>query len=731
MPGKKIPSNPSQLAALKELNAYISEQSLPRIAKRLKVLIALSEGRSVDEISQVVGITRQAIGNIRKAVAAHGVDGEIAKFKNAIERNRPKPRGRVGRPPIPSLSVWTEKVDASSEPIVDLIQVVIAGQSKWAVIGVRPARTRNSALNVQKTRQVQGAIRAAFESREPAKWTTNAMDSAFEFVLWRLGHAVAETTAAAPPGRFTTTEHLQTFPVEWRFFVLHTGTESPFVDVPVLNSRVVRTAAVEPDEFLETLERIICHLRIHVNLIGLFPSFSDAEMPGRNLQTPRTGKPLFWALEEKDIEKAACWRLVMYYVYALEGMVFRLSSRMRRQIPEKETIRSGTLELLPRVRVRVHPLTRRKVIVDYQPVPQIGYEYVTDRERVTPTDSQKELRKRRRAQRQIYFEYSTRLLPGQVTSAFPTSLYRARPNPEGTRIAVVSVPRQFLMEAPALPLRHLAGIAAQMSKPVARFDGTHLAGGHPALAYFSPQLLSAVEKAFRDGRYAARIERIREVDELYRGELFQVLRNLPPQSTPNLGLPPRASYQASEPLVTTFEALLKRSDADFLLREIDEAAWDELTKSVQAWSAACSEVIATHYWKGSHIRSQLVWQAIPSHLREEANKRPEAVKDWTMEALAQFAKSSSRILRHAVETAQRLVLSNLPPLCIAIRTEASVLRSWKRYLSSYIMGRISDALKDEGRPRKASPKRNRANMIPEPVVDFWETYPEPDDDGLM
>src|SRR5438270_10306731 len=92
------------------------------------------------------------------------------------------------------------------------------------------------------------------------------------------------------------------------------------------------------------------------------------------------------------------------------------------------------------------------------------------------------------------------------------------------------------------------------------------------------------------------------------------------------------------------------------------------------------EVISESYWPDGRINNGLVFRAIPYNFRSGAREMQEQVHVWTSDALSPFVRSASRVLRHSIETMQRFIATGLPMCCAAVRTEESILRSWRSYL---------------------------------------------------
>ena len=744
VPVQTVPNHtPDQLSQLRHLLAAPDSRLPDKARLRVKALIALCEGKKLSEIINETRLTSEGLRKIRKRVEATGIGAEIdkatktSKIGGENSGSRPK-RGR-GRPATPNLAAWANAQHPKREPLVDLVMLTLSPTVKWAVIGLRPGDAKNDNTKKRNASTLQKAVDEAWAHREVPRWTIHLRDTKMMLLFTGFREEIAQmknSKSDREPDPRLSESVLTSYSAPWSFIILHAANIPPLAAASSpLTPRISKVIGVRHDAFLNELESLLYSLRNRENLLGLccgFESFQDYRTEEMYQEPP---PPIAWSINEKPIQDAVAWRQLESCLYGLAGVAFELTAKVRSSISKSERFTIGPIELRPRITVKPEE-DGKTALVEYALLPEVKYRFRT-KMRGTVQQVESGLRKilRERGQRAV-LEYSVRVAEDQTRTAYPTELASYDWRESATqRVAVVSVPRQWLMERPYLPLSQIVKMARAASEVSSR---PKLAGvkQERLLLFHAPLLLEAIRQAFQANRYGDWVE------ELLLGD--HRLGNVPPSGvqrmtgylgppyyfTPeelvgpihdvctmgrlaecamayaevlktadrhNIPVDRRPTYDAER----VFKSLLTDYDADFLLREIDDPTWQKLRSLTKGWGELWMKVISESYWAESRIDDGLVFLAIRRSLRPAAGKMREQVHGWTSDALPLFVGGACRILRHAIETMQRFVAADLPLVCAAVRTEKSLLRSWKSYLGRYLNGRILDELERHGDMRIA------------------------------
>lgn len=750
---------PTQLAELRRLlsRPHSSPSGKAKVRCRVKALIALCEAKALPVIIREAPITRAGLQKLRNRVDTHGIGSEIEKASRSLSpKEEPSDSGQKrhrGKPPIPSLSAWTELQHHEHEPVVELVHQFLTSTIKWAVIGMRPASSKSDFARSRGARAVEKLVRDAWAQDDVLKWTSNGLDWDAERLFWRLREEAKRMIE--PEWMVDFAPLLLSFSAPWRFIVFHTGATPPDgATSEEVAARIVECISLPNDTFLNDLEGLIYRLRVRENLIGLFPAFGlfRQRVLDETLQVP--ARQFLWLVDEADIDAALKRRLVEFYIYAISGLVFELPAKLRKAIPQKQRSHIETLTLRPRIEAYDHTEGADTVTVEYQPIPEVGFRYVTKRP-ISDVPLAEGLRKflRRRGQK-LTLEYSVRLEQDQTRTAYPEEFATGVWRESATqRVAVVSVPRQWLMEPPCLPLPKIAELDQWTTGAAQRLAPARSAVPEPSLLFHAPLLAGAIRAAFESNRYGDRLAAITRFEHRIReesrdggrrfsgwlGPFFYFSaddllgKNISIQTLRRLADSPidyRAACEFGNPEGTkgilhpsydvekVFQRLFTEHDADFLLREIDEPVWQELSALTKEWTKLTLEVIAEQYWTKGKIVNKLVLSTIRPTLREDAQNMIDLVRGWTSDVLNGFVAGGDRVLRHAVETAQRFAVVGLTPVFSVVRTEKDILRSWKSYLGQHLNGQIV-----EERIRRASGKRGHAHQEEEARGHKKTNYP--------
>ena len=130
-----------------------------------------------------------------------------------------------------------------------------------------------------------------------------------------------------------------------------------------------------------------------------------------------------------------------------------------------------------------------------------------------------------------------------------------------------------------------------------------------------------------------------------------------------------------------FSDVIRELDADYLISHLPATVRSELDEIVAKWTDHSAEVVAQKFWSGGHLNEPLLRAALPANVRPRVS--PEHINDVAMDALAQFRKGSARVLRWAIETAQRQIIAGRAPIFAVVETNSAIIRSWCSYFGQY------------------------------------------------
>jgi len=139
-----------------------------------------------------------------------------------------------------------------------------------------------------------------------------------------------------------------------------------------------------------------------------------------------------------------------------------------------------------------------------------------------------------------------------------------------------------------------------------------------------------------------------------------------------------------------FLALLTDFDADFLLSAIDEKVRAAIDKAATDWAEMVEKIVIKNYWveKTGRPNMQRITKALPESWRNSVNKYEDVIVGAVDKALVTFLDNRKRVVRAAIETAQRLALAHFEPATIVIEDEESILRSWHAFVREPVRGAL-------------------------------------------
>lgn len=136
-----------------------------------------------------------------------------------------------------------------------------------------------------------------------------------------------------------------------------------------------------------------------------------------------------------------------------------------------------------------------------------------------------------------------------------------------------------------------------------------------------------------------------------------------------------------EPLIENermFMAVLGELDADYLISHLPEVVRAELDSLIAEWLDYSAGVVARAFWPGGRFDKERLRSILPQTV--VAVTPEEHFKDIASNALRSFCEGRRRVVRWAIETAQRRMLANRNPVFAVAETDSEIRRSWCSYV---------------------------------------------------
>lgn len=741
----KVMPGPNQITAFQNPTAeieYLLEMPPSVLSdtrrKRLLVLQAFAEGHADQTIAARCKMSSEGVRKIRREVSAKGLPAVIAKLHSILAKKSAfvtTPRRRRGAPRAKSLRSAFSAAAARAETIITLASVILASDVQIAIIGVQSPNQTKRVGKDDAMPLVPGdggtlpALRDAVREPIAPRWTRGQIDE------W-IRRPFLFLPSADPPAN---TARLLTwslpslasrFRKNWNFLVIGKG-EPKTLDRTVsriAKGRNTETFVLTSESLTTHLEAVLHTLRIRLNFRGLLPTLEgllDASAEWR--ERLRATSAFTWHSNERQAIAGVKGRMVDFYVRATGGYLLDLTSHVHRSIATRATFKVTTIPTAPSIEVlKTEP--DGDPVLNYSPFPGVEMAFQT----VPPISAVEAMGLLAECKAAARFEYAVRLKPDQrAWLRVPYELLSPKQNSCGAplEIGVVSLARQFIFPAPSETDAELQRHAEKLKRR-GRVVAADQNNDGPMLVFSSEALLDGIYSAFALNRYGDRISQINgheawwsnlisgpvSASEFHRfspvGFLFnppyhfsdaelngtsateemrQRLRNcvIPEYAACSGGLQQRNSgclfpgYRRED----AFKKLLTAFDADFLLREIAESDWKKLMLDSSRWTTAVHELVNAEYFPCGQPDTAKILQTIRLDFRPSGVRFRDLVPGWAIQARSAF-ESSGRILRHALENAQRLALSGLRPLAVASMSRTQILKSWKSFLGQTIRGRI-------------------------------------------
>ena len=154
--------------------------------------------------------------------------------------------------------------------------------------------------------------------------------------------------------------------------------------------------------------------------------------------------------------------------------------------------------------------------------------------------------------------------------------------------------------------------------------------------------------------------------------------------------------------------LLKHLDADFLIRSLDAKTWQRFNSNALGWEKRCEEVIRARYWSDGSWNPKKVRCLAGENYMETFNRHEDEAISICQDELIRFVSRTKFAMRRLVENMQRCVLRGLPPVPIAVESESSILRRWRRLVRIKLNIRLASLMSEDSNTAEAGPPKKPA-----------------------
>jgi len=749
------------------------------------MIAGLVHGFTTGEVADIVGVKPTRVSNLKREIAGAGLDAVLEKMESAIASANAaaaKPRGKSGPVGINTVDEWLATVDTDSESVLEIAELVVGPGAHVAVLVVRDRKRELSekmvgagtyASTVRKilTRPIQMDLHwtklsyfddclATFVRKSATK--LSALEKFSEMYRWPEDFPSPCTILRdrfGPDYEFLIVAHGDAAERNVRKWC-ETGKAA---GIKINPADVVFTES--SPEFFNRLAGTIYRLRERWSCAGLLPLHWRLRDEIEKWAERDDHMPFYYEFDGECFRRILKHAVLLWRYPAIFGALFHMDRSMWSRLPWRSEFSLGVASLRPRVEVEPNPEKPSGVLISIRILPGLGYEFhATPEEPVALNEKMMEQGLRRflrdggAAPR---FFYSTR------RQSFEEWLEVIRPDRSGEppagfdRIRAVLVPRHFIVTNEALPHSELAATAEDLDEGVLKREVAIGGITEPSLIFHAPGILAAIRRAYEANTYGDELHSLRIhlqgiVDHLGSMEqqeplMLMSLARLNPYRLSYWCLDPQTKdkegadkwrwdtlkllqenaqrdsipfdFRRSDDRTVEegFRDLLRDCDADFLLRGLSPADRTHLEELTETWAQQVKSLIGTLY-DGSNTEGRgRVIAAVDPELRAQAAARMREVVGWVHAALNEFAESSRRVDRKAVEAAQRCSLAGLQPIALVVESEGSIIRRWIGFFRRRVK---SEIMPHDKRPKKGKAPPSKFAKLEEDEFNF-ENLPDP------
>lgn len=742
-----------QLSRLLQLISAVESALSASRLKRLRIVSQLCRGISGVKIASVESVSAARVSKIKGDLRKTGIAAEIRKLEAMLEP-QPTNSHQRGRPPFQR---WEDmarskgyKID--EEPFVEFAALILTPRAKVAVLAVNNPHRHLS-------RAIKAICSAA--SSDKCNWTyLSGFDRIISDTLDDLSQGSRILEAQGGSGEIPEISPLKSrFLREDEFCVIQEGDLDACSELlKFLFTDGQQFKSIQTEEkfgFFEQLGNICYRLRERWSCIGLFPCVWELYDDVARWEKDLSLDCFVWESGREMIQKMMKLARVTQEYFAVNGVLFSLTPSLWGEVPFRDESNFRTLTTRPKIEVLHWDSERFEVELMFNPVPEFGYTR-TIRWRGAP----EELVKAYRKAGPVRFSYSTR--PESKNEGGTSQEPKVLMPEELPRLKnikrVVLMPRHILSNIPPLPLIEISRLSTQVKSGIDRFPNDSDDPKNQFLVVRIPRLLEEIRTIFRSNYYGdlhremynSQADICRHNFETRRGSRSVLMSGIMHQIDPLAG--PYYFFEASDfanlersPQVlnrllhhqevikqrnsgemepgmnpsfpskpgeyneaAAFLALLTDFDADFLLMGLRPEFRAELDEIATEWADLVKNAVLDKYWNGKSgrpDRTRIQW-LVPESLRsafndaEHPSRVHDAVASAVVDALRTFCEGKKRVIRTAIETAQRLALAGFEPATIVVEDEKSMFKAWRSFAKVKIRGALADVA-DRGRSEVA------------------------------
>lgn len=700
--------------------------------RELTVLKLLDDGLSVAEVAAQVSRTEGRIRQIVRASTTDGIEALVTRMEKiyrerGVSTETSKPR-RAGRPGHETLEAASNSREVGDLPVVEIGAIVFTRAFQMIVVSIRDRATRREKIG--PGRSLAAKVVAILDdhslAEHPVVWTTLVtFDSIMADIFAGLREQLSQLDSA--PAQQLTSMHPAL--AQFQHLVLWAGDRAAMDEAAEELGLVAGKVYELPDAeaLVLRLEQLLHLLRQKMSWIGLCPCHWLLYDELNNAEESGFGEGFLWQVSDEIDFCLKRWYSVFTY-FAIQGWVFELAPPVWRSFPYKERTSAGALSHRSRIvvedyqpdtgalRLTVHPLPefnyqiRLNCSVDPEEMAQMGRQLV----RTTPAATR--------------FFYAARASTNddlRETIVLPAQFFSERDQARAKQgVGLTLVPRHLVTPPPPLPWRDCERAIGEIPPQVTRRKEIEALGQtEEYLVLNAALLIDGLLEGWRDGIYLKEFGRM----SWWQGELFRrVLRRAGPEPLgwlmrfAKLNFEPLAGGADSGPLEAALSpsaevgralaALLENFDADFLVRYIPQRFADELDVAVSGWQAEVAAILAEASWANGSSN-----QSGRPNRTASTKKRTVDLEDYRSLALGEFVANERRVVRMAIENAQRLHLAGLTPVAFAMIKIGDLLRRWEGFLSLRIRRKASDASAAAQFDEYDDDQEVRAGMVVKPA----------------
>jgi len=415
--------------------------------------------------------------------------------------------------------------------------------------------------------------------------------------------------------------------------------------------------------------------------------------------------PFCYYCDTADFEKGLKHHALLWRYSAVFGALFQMNSAIWSKLPWKEEFSLGAEKIRPRLFVeRSGDLSELNVFVRI--VPELVYQFHLHPSEAVEIDLEKmkkELKERlKKTKGAVRFLYSakSRSFDGWLALINPDIREEDVPQDYDQTRAVL-IPRHFVMTEPEFSLQKMNELSAALrdeGRGAFEREITVAGGRQHVFCFHAPDLLEGIQRAFVQNRYGDQLYELRlqltrlsrdlgsadpeipwkrmavvqlnserpsywwldpALDRMagpdrWRWEALQAFQEVGTSNGRDFNFMPPANDTVERGL----KELLEDCDADFLLRGL-----------------SAEDRMALDYYAEKWTEALALFLAPPDNVDKAIGK------DLVIAALEVFCRHDRRrVIRMALETAQRCLLSGGDPIALVVETKDSIRRRWSVYL---------------------------------------------------